>query len=192
MLFIQSIVIWVYGYQERPYLLPIFLTPRIFALEFIRQRIILETKHFLKAHKASNLKFPFIVGPFVVKNKSCLPHIQSKLSEFGFTQLQERKYDPHQIISKRVLASIQGPYEHEHVEGFNKLANIETCVVMEVTMQHDQTKQIEPASQQSPTQKPSPRSIFKAPKMSVYNKRRSSEALSASSQEDILKKMRIT
>jgi hypothetical protein len=70
MLFIQSIVIWVYGYQEGPYLLPIFLTPRIFSLEFIRQRIISEVEHFLKAHKASNLKFPFIVGPFVVKNKS--------------------------------------------------------------------------------------------------------------------------
>jgi hypothetical protein len=111
MLFIQSTVIWVYGYQEGPYLLLVFLTPRIFSLEFIRQRIISETEHFLKEHKASNLKFPFIVGPFVVKNKSCLPQIQSKLSEFGFTQLQGRKYDPHQIISKRRLASRQGPYE---------------------------------------------------------------------------------
>jgi len=73
MFFIQSNVIWVYGYQEGPYLLLIFLTPGIFALEFIRQRIISETEHFLKAHKASNLKFPFMVGPFVVKNKSCLP-----------------------------------------------------------------------------------------------------------------------
>jgi hypothetical protein len=56
-LFEQSTVIWVYGYQEGPYLLPVFLTPRVFALEFIRQRIISETEHFLKAHKASNLKF---------------------------------------------------------------------------------------------------------------------------------------
>jgi hypothetical protein len=72
-LFTQSTVIWVYGYQEVPYLLPVFQMPRIFALEFIRQRIISETEHFLKAHKASNLKFPFMVGPFVVKNKSCFP-----------------------------------------------------------------------------------------------------------------------
>ena len=34
MLFIQSTVIWVYGYQEGPYLLPVFLTPRLFSLEF--------------------------------------------------------------------------------------------------------------------------------------------------------------
>jgi hypothetical protein len=85
MLFIQSMTIWVYGYQEGPHILPVFLTPGIFALEFIRQRIISENEHFLKAHKASNVKFPFIVGPFVVKNKSYLPQIQSKLNEFGFT-----------------------------------------------------------------------------------------------------------
>jgi hypothetical protein len=121
------------------------LTPKIFSLEFIRQRIISETKYFLKAHKASNLKFPFIVGPFVVKKQSCLHQIQSKISEFGFTQLQGRKYDPHQIISKRILARKEGPYEHEHVEGFDNLANLETCVDMEVTLQHYQKKQTEPA-----------------------------------------------
>jgi hypothetical protein len=108
-LFMHSTVIWVYGCQEAPYLLPIFLTPRVFSLEFIRQRIISETKHFLKMHKASNLKFPFIIGPFVVKTRSCLSQIQAKLKEFGFAQLQGRRYDPHQIISKRRLMNKQGP-----------------------------------------------------------------------------------
>jgi hypothetical protein len=75
MLFMHSTIIWVYGYQEGPYLLPIFLTPILFYLDFIRQRIISETEHFLKMHKESNLKFPFIIGPFVVKTRSCLPHI---------------------------------------------------------------------------------------------------------------------
>ena len=145
MLFMHSTVIWVYGYQEGPYLLPVFLTPRFFSLEFIRQRIISETWHFLKAQKASNLKFPFMIGPFVVKNKPCLPQIQAKLSEFRFTQLQGRKYDPHQIIWKRKLMSRQGPYEHEHVEGFDKLANLETCADMEVTLQHDQKKETDSA-----------------------------------------------
>jgi hypothetical protein len=148
-LFMHSTVIWVYGYQEGPYLLPVFLTPRVFSLEFIRQRIISETKHFLKMHKASNLKFPFIIGPFVVKTRSCLPQIQAKLKEFGFAQLQGRKYDPHQVISKRRLMRKQGPYEHEHVEGFDKLANMETCADMEVILQPDQTQQIESSPQQS-------------------------------------------
>jgi hypothetical protein len=42
-LFMHSTVIWVYGYQEGPYLLPFFLTPRVFSLELIRKRIISET-----------------------------------------------------------------------------------------------------------------------------------------------------
>jgi hypothetical protein len=70
-LFMHSIVIWVYGCQEPPYLLLIFLTPIVFALDFIRKKIISETEHFLKLCKASNLKFPFIIGPFVVKTRSC-------------------------------------------------------------------------------------------------------------------------
>jgi hypothetical protein len=69
MLFMHSTVIWVYGYQEGPHIFPIFLTPRVFSLEFIRQRIISEIEHFLKMHKASNLKFPFVIGPFCGKSQ---------------------------------------------------------------------------------------------------------------------------
>jgi hypothetical protein len=69
-LFMHSIVIWVYGCHESPYLLPIFLTLGVFSLEFIRKRIISEADHFLKLWKASNLKFPFIIGPFIVKERS--------------------------------------------------------------------------------------------------------------------------
>jgi len=76
---------------------------RVFSLEFIRQRIIYETTHFLKLHKASNLKFPFIIEPFVVKIRSCLSQIQVKLKEFGFWQPQRGAYGPHQIIPNRIL-----------------------------------------------------------------------------------------
>jgi len=38
-LFMHLEIIWVYGCHESPYLLPILLTPRIFSLEFIKQRI---------------------------------------------------------------------------------------------------------------------------------------------------------
>jgi hypothetical protein len=91
----------------------------------------------MKMHKESNLKFHFIIGPFVVNTRSCLPQIQTRLSEFGFAQLQGRKYYPHQVISKRKLMRKQGLCEHEHVEGFDKLANLETCVDMEVILQPD-------------------------------------------------------
>jgi len=35
------------------------------------------------------------------------------------------------------------PYEHEHVEGFDKLENLEVCVDMEVILQLAQTQQVE-------------------------------------------------
>ena len=63
---------------------------------------------------------------------------------------------------------------------------------MEVVTLHDQAKQTKITSQQSAAQKPSPRLIIKAPKMSIFNKRSSSKALGASGQQDTLKKMRAT
>jgi hypothetical protein len=90
-------------------------------------------------HKASNLKFPFIIGPFIFKSRSCLSQVQAKLKDFGFSRLQGRTYDPHQIISKKRLMNKQSPYEHEQVEGFDKLENLEVCVDMETILQPIQT-----------------------------------------------------
>ena len=67
----------------------------------------------------------------------------------------------------------QSPYENGHVVVFDELANRETCADMEVTLQPDQTQQIESALQKIHTHKTSPRLISKSPKMIVYNKRRS-------------------
>jgi hypothetical protein len=43
------------------------------------------------------------------------------------------------------------PYEHEQVEGFDKLANLEVCVDIEATLQQTQTKQVEATLQQTQT-----------------------------------------
>jgi hypothetical protein len=185
--FMHSTVIWVYGCHESPYILPIFLTPRVFSLDFIRKRIISETKHFLKLHKASNLKFPFIIGPFIAKTRSCLSQIQAKLKESGLSQLQGRRYDLHYIISKRRLVNKHAPCEHEHVEGFGKLENLDVFVHMEAILQPYQTQKVEATLQQTPQ-----KLIVKVPKVSVYSKRSSSEALGTSSQHIAPKKMKIT
>ena len=63
---------------------------------------------------------------------------------------------------------------------------------MEVTLQPDQTQQIESAPQQIQTHKTSQRLIIKASKMSVYNKRSSLEALGTNGQKNVLKKVKIT
>jgi hypothetical protein len=147
--------------------LTIFLTPRVFALEFIRHRIISETEHSLKLHKASNIKFPFIIVPFIVKTRSCLSQIQEKLKDFGFTQLQGRNYDPHQIIFKRRLMNKHGPYDHEHVEGFDKMENLEVYVDMEAILQPTQTQQVKATLQQGQTQQAPQKRIVQVPKTSV-------------------------
>ena len=64
----------------------------------------------------------------------------------------------------------ESPYEHEQVECFDKLANLEVCVDMEATLQKIQT------------QKAPQNLIIKAPKISVYSKRRSSKAMGISDQ----------
>jgi hypothetical protein len=105
--------------------------------------------------KASNLKFPFIIGPFNIKARSCLSQIQAKIKEFGFAYLQGRRYDPHKIISKRRLMNKQTPYEHEEVEGFDKMENLGVCVDIKAILQPTQTQQVEATLEQSQTQQAS-------------------------------------
>jgi hypothetical protein len=97
-------------------------------------KIISEIENFIKLHRASNIKFPFVIGPFVVKSRSCLSQVKKKLKEFGFSKIQGRKYDPHQIISKRRQMNKNAPYEHENVEGLDKLANLEVCIDVEAPL----------------------------------------------------------
>ena len=58
-------VLRVYGFTREPYRLPAFLTPRIFTLEFMRQRLYAEEEKFWMFKKYSNVKFPLKVGPFI-------------------------------------------------------------------------------------------------------------------------------
>ena len=68
-LYKEFTILRVYGFTGEPYRLPIFLTPRIFALEFMRQRLYAEGEHFGALKKSSNIKFPLKVGSFIFKNK---------------------------------------------------------------------------------------------------------------------------
>ena len=94
----NSIVITVYGFSCQPYVLPEFLTPRVFALELIRQRSVAENEHFISARKHADIKFPWAVDPFTVKNKLALPKVESLLREKGFDMEAAIDYDPHHII----------------------------------------------------------------------------------------------
>ena len=85
----DSIVLRIYGFTGEPYRLPAFLTPIIFALEFIRQRFHSEEEHFGAFKKYSNIKFPLKVGSFIFKNKGALVFIE-KLLESMELQKEQR------------------------------------------------------------------------------------------------------
>ena len=69
-LYKEYIVLRVYGFEEEPYRLPVFLTKRIFRLEFLRQRLHVENEIFSKENKASNMQFRYTVEPFLVSSTS--------------------------------------------------------------------------------------------------------------------------
>ena len=100
-MFEHVIVIMLYGFIHPPYMFPGFLTPRVFSMEFIRQEIIVETKHFLNFKKSTEIKYPWVVVPFTIKNKVALPMIQSSLKGMVFLTEVVVNYDPHHVISNR-------------------------------------------------------------------------------------------
>ena len=77
-------VLRVYGFTGQPHRLPSFLTPRIFALEFMRQRLLSEEEHFGAFKKSSNIKFPLKVGSFIFKSKGALIFIEKLLENMDF------------------------------------------------------------------------------------------------------------
>jgi hypothetical protein len=68
----------------------------------------------------------------------------------------------------------QAPREHEHVDSFHKLANLEVYVDMEAILQPTQTQQVEETLQKIQTHQYFHKLIVKVPKMGVYSKRSSS------------------
>ena len=80
----EDTIIIAYGFFHEPYIFPAFLTPRIFSLEFIRHKLIVENEHFINFRKASEIKFPLNVGPFIIKNKFSLPVIEGLLQDMNF------------------------------------------------------------------------------------------------------------
>ena len=100
-LYKDSTILRIYGFTGEPYKLPAFLTPRIFALEFMRQRLHSEEEHFGAFKKSSNIKFPLKVGSFIFKNKGALLFIEKLLGSMEFQKEKRVNYDPHHIISLR-------------------------------------------------------------------------------------------
>ena len=109
--------------MHQPFVVPTFLNLSVFSLELIRQRIIIENEHFLNFRKSSDIKFPWAIGPFVIKNKAALPLIESMLREMGFPTEAAINYDPHHIIFIRRQANKNKPFEHHEVASLPETSN---------------------------------------------------------------------
>ena len=100
-----------------------FLTPRVFSMEFIRQNLIVEIEHFLNYNKSIEIKYPWVVGPFIIKNNDSLPMIESLLKEMGFFTEPVVNYDPHHVISNGIKVIKRNPFENEEIVGLEDAAN---------------------------------------------------------------------
>ena len=103
----------LYGFTQSPYRLPSFLNPRVFSMEFIRQKLTVEIEHFPKYKKSTDIKYPWVVGPLTIKNKDYLPMVEGLLTELGFEIEPTINYDPHQVISNMRTDQRRKPFKHE-------------------------------------------------------------------------------
>ena len=116
-------IIRLYGFVHQPYILPSFLTARVFSLELIWKRLTVEEENFLNYKKSSNLISPWEVGPYTVRSRASLPLVGNLLKDMGFSLEQVVNYGPHQIISKRRKAHKYKTFEHTEIPELRETTN---------------------------------------------------------------------
>ena len=116
-------VIRIYGFEGEPFRLPKFTSRRLFALEYLRQRLNVEDDNFLRNKKASTMKFNYTLEPFVVKYVSAILVIDQILRSMSFENDKALRYDPSRIIHQRRLDVNLKGFEAEQDEVLASLAN---------------------------------------------------------------------
>jgi hypothetical protein len=119
-----------------------------------------------------------VIGPFIIKSRTYLAHVEAKLKSLFFAQMSGKKYDPHHITSRRKQMNKNAPYEHEPIEGLENFVNLEECVDVEAPVQKTQTQQS------------TPKVVVKVPKYSTRSKRIVSEAMDIDPEHTTRKKMK--
>ena len=69
----------------------------------MRRRLYSEKQKFLKVKKGCNIKFHYVVGPFVIKSSQALSVIEKILESMRFQEATKVNCDPKGILSKRRL-----------------------------------------------------------------------------------------
>jgi len=106
------IEIRVFGYELPPYKLPKYLPIRIFALEYLRQRLDVDEVHFVAAKNKSQFKLKAQVGPFICNTRVAGEEANEPLKEMKFALNFSWLYDPLGVISKLRVENKLTPYHH--------------------------------------------------------------------------------
>ena len=105
-------IIRIYGAEARPYQLPAFLTPRLYAFEFIKQKDGSDHKNIIGIHAKTNFRLPKKVGTFIVNESTVKPIVEKLLNYYHFQKDKDIKYDPHHILSNKRKEKKVTTYEH--------------------------------------------------------------------------------
>ena len=119
----EGTIIRVYGFVHQPYILLAFSTTRIFSLELIRKKFIVQNDQFINFKKSSEIKFPCVVFPFIIKSKVTFPVVDNLLKEMRFQTVVDVNYDPHHVISIRIQVNKNKPFEHQEVASLVESSN---------------------------------------------------------------------
>ena len=118
-----------------------FVPMRLFALEFIRQSLNVDQVHFVPMKKGHMYKLPMIVGPFIVNMRHTFDEVTKMLDEMHMLLGERWAYDPHNVISNRIIENGYLAFIHESRPDLEKIAskgviisagaNIQTPIISE-------------------------------------------------------------
>ena len=70
------------------------------------------------------MKFPLKTGSFIIKIKASSPIVERLSGIMDFQKFETLNYDPHKVISQRRQQNKNKSFEHQVVEGMDKIANL--------------------------------------------------------------------
>jgi len=102
----------VFGCELPPYKLPKYIPVRIFALQYLKQRLNENEVHFVAAKRKSQFKLKTQVGPFICNTRAAGEEVDKMLKEMKFFVSFSWSYDPLGVISKLRVENNFTPYHH--------------------------------------------------------------------------------
>lgn len=91
-------MIHLYGFEKKPFQLPKYVSPLLFAYEVIRKNIVVNELHFVSKKKGALFNYPYAIPPLIAKTKNDIDILEREMLSFEFLQDNIWHYDPLEII----------------------------------------------------------------------------------------------